>query len=164
VIVDLKKEAIGVREANRLGLSVIGLVDTNCDPDEVTYVIPGNDDAIRACNLVLGALAEAVIEGKGALPGSGVPVADEAGTEEPVPDEPGTEEPAPEEPIAEAPAVEAPAETPAAAPPAPPVEAPAPPVDVPAPVDETPPADEAPAPEPEAQPEPPPPVTTPAEA
>ena len=79
VIVDLKKEAIGVREANRLGLAVIGLVDTNCDPDEATYVIPGNDDAIRACNLILGALADAVLEGKGALPGSGVPVPGEAG-------------------------------------------------------------------------------------
>lgn len=66
VIVDLKKEAIGVRESNRLGLSVIGLVDTNCDPDDATYVIPGNDDAIRSCNLVLGALADAVLEGRGA--------------------------------------------------------------------------------------------------
>ena len=65
VIVDLKKEAIGVREANRLGIPVIGLVDTNCDPDEATHVIPGNDDAIRSCNLVLGALADAVLEGKG---------------------------------------------------------------------------------------------------
>ena len=62
-----------MREANRLGLAVIGLVDTNCDPDEATYVIPGNDDAIRACNLVLGALADAVLEGKGTLPGSGIP-------------------------------------------------------------------------------------------
>ena len=67
VIVDLKKESIGVREANRLGLPVIGLVDTNCDPDEATYVIPGNDDAIRSCNLVLGALADAVLEGRGTV-------------------------------------------------------------------------------------------------
>jgi small subunit ribosomal protein S2 len=67
VIVDLNKEAIGVREANRLGLSVIGLVDTNCDPDEATYVIPANDDAIRSCNLVLGALADAVLEGRGTV-------------------------------------------------------------------------------------------------
>ena len=57
-----------MREANRLGLAVIGLVDTNCDPDEATYVIPGNDDAIRSCNLILGALADAIVEGKGALP------------------------------------------------------------------------------------------------
>ena len=76
VIVDLRKEAIGVREANRLGLAVIGLVDTNCDPDEATYVIPGNDDAIRSCNLVLGALADAVLEGKGTLPSSGIPGGD----------------------------------------------------------------------------------------
>ena len=153
VIVDLKKEAIGVREANRLGLSVIGLVDTNCDPDEATYVIPGNDDAIRACNLILGALAEAVIEGKGALPGSGVPVPGEA----------GDEEPAAEEPAAETPPVEAPVETPAPAgkAPAPAVEAPAPPVEAPAPVEEAP-AAEIPAPEPE--PEAAPPVTTPSEA
>ena len=81
VIVDLKKEAIGVREANRLGLAVIGLVDTNCDPDEATYVIPGNDDAIRSCNLVVGALADAIIEGKGALPTSGVPAEGEADAE-----------------------------------------------------------------------------------
>ena len=65
VIVDLKKEAIAVREANRLGIPVIGLVDTNCDPDDATHVIPGNDDAIRSCNLVLGALADAIIEGRG---------------------------------------------------------------------------------------------------
>ncbi len=99
VIVDLKKEAIGVREANRLGLAVIGLVDTNCDPDEATYVIPGNDDAIRACNLVLGALADAVLEGKGVVPSSGVPV----------------EAPAAEAPASDAPAVAAEAPTPAAA-------------------------------------------------
>jgi small subunit ribosomal protein S2 len=81
VIVDLKKESIGVREANRLGLAVIGLVDTNCDPDEATYVIPGNDDAIRACGLVLGALADAVIEGKGGVPEPEAPAAEEAPTE-----------------------------------------------------------------------------------
>jgi small subunit ribosomal protein S2 len=65
VVVDLKKEMIAVREANRLGIPIIGLVDTNCDPDEATYVIPGNDDAIRSCTLVLGALADAILEGKG---------------------------------------------------------------------------------------------------
>ena len=83
VIVDLKKEAIGVREANRLGIAVIGLVDTNCDPDEATYVIPGNDDAIRSCNLVLGALADAVLEGKGTLPSSGIPSEEAPPAEEP---------------------------------------------------------------------------------
>jgi small subunit ribosomal protein S2 len=102
VIVDLKKEAIGVREANRLGLAVIGLVDTNCDPDEATYVIPGNDDAIRSCNLILGAIADAIIEGKSSLPESGVPAEDGEAVvaEEPAPEapEPAAEapEPAPE--------------------------------------------------------------------
>jgi small subunit ribosomal protein S2 len=64
VIVDLKKEALAVREARRLGVPVVALVDTNCDPDEADYVIPGNDDAIRSCNLVVHALAEAVANGK----------------------------------------------------------------------------------------------------
>ena len=64
VIVDLKKEALAVREARRLGIPVVALVDTNCDPDEADYVIPGNDDAIRSCNLVVHALAEAVSNGK----------------------------------------------------------------------------------------------------
>jgi small subunit ribosomal protein S2 len=64
VIVDLKKEALAVREARRLGIPVVALVDTNCDPDEADYVIPGNDDAIRSCNLVVQALAAAVNDGK----------------------------------------------------------------------------------------------------
>jgi small subunit ribosomal protein S2 len=64
VIVDLKKEALAVREARRLAIPVVALVDTNCDPDEADYVIPGNDDAIRSCNLVVHALAEAVNDGK----------------------------------------------------------------------------------------------------
>ena len=64
VIVDLKKEALAVREARRLGIPVVALVDTNCDPDEADYVIPGNDDAIRSCNLVVGTLAAAVKDGK----------------------------------------------------------------------------------------------------
>ncbi len=64
VILDLKKEALAVREARRLGIPVVALVDTNCDPDEADYVIPGNDDAIRSCSLVVHALAEAVNDGK----------------------------------------------------------------------------------------------------
>jgi small subunit ribosomal protein S2 len=64
VILDLKKEALAVREARRLGVPVVALVDTNCDPDEADYVIPGNDDAIRSCNLIVHALAEAVSNGK----------------------------------------------------------------------------------------------------
>ena len=64
VIVDLKKEALAVHEARRLGIPVVALVDTNCDPDEADYVIPGNDDAIRSCNLVIRSLAAAVSDGK----------------------------------------------------------------------------------------------------
>jgi small subunit ribosomal protein S2 len=63
-IVDLRKEALAVREAHRLGLPVIALVDTNCDPDEADYVVPGNDDAIRACSLITRAIADGVIAGK----------------------------------------------------------------------------------------------------
>jgi small subunit ribosomal protein S2 len=91
IIVDLKKEAIAVREANRLGIPVIGLVDTNCDPDEATYVIPGNDDAIRSCGLVLGALADAILEGKGMTAPVVVPEA--APAPEPAAETPGAQAP-----------------------------------------------------------------------
>src|SRR6478752_6588071 len=64
VIVDLKKEALAVREARRLGIPVIALVDTNCDPDEADYFIPGNDDAIRSCSLVIRAIADGIEAGK----------------------------------------------------------------------------------------------------
>jgi small subunit ribosomal protein S2 len=63
-IVDLKKEQLAVREAQRLGLPVIALVDTNCDPDEASFVIPGNDDAIRSCALVVRAIADGIEAGK----------------------------------------------------------------------------------------------------
>ena len=63
-IVDLRKEQLALREAQRLGLPVIALVDTNCDPDEVSYVIPGNDDAIRSCSLVVRAIADGIEAGK----------------------------------------------------------------------------------------------------
>src|SRR5262245_54286336 len=63
-IVDLRKEQLAVREARRLGLPVIALVDTNCDPDEADFVIPGNDDAIRSCSLVIRAIGDAIDEGK----------------------------------------------------------------------------------------------------
>ena len=63
-IVDRKKERIAVREARILGIPVIGIVDTNCDPDDVDYIIPANDDAIRAVKLIAGKMADAVIEGK----------------------------------------------------------------------------------------------------
>ena len=63
-IIDLKKEALAVREARRLGLPVIALVDTNADPDEADFVVPGNDDAIRSCSLVTRVLADAIEQGK----------------------------------------------------------------------------------------------------
>ena len=63
-IVDLRKEQLALREAQRLGLPVIALVDTNCDPDEVSYVVPGNDDAIRSCSLVIRAVADGIEAGK----------------------------------------------------------------------------------------------------
>ena len=66
-IVDPKKESIGVAEARKLSVPVIGLVDTNCDPDDIDYVIPGNDDAIRSIKLVTSKMADAILEGKNIL-------------------------------------------------------------------------------------------------
>jgi small subunit ribosomal protein S2 len=63
-VIDTKKEHIAVTEANKLGMPVVAVVDTNCDPDQVTYVIPGNDDAIRSGSLMCRVIAEAVKEGK----------------------------------------------------------------------------------------------------
>ena len=63
-IVDPKREKIAVSEARKLGIPIVAIVDTNCDPDEVDYVIPGNDDAIRAVKLISGAMADAIIEGR----------------------------------------------------------------------------------------------------
>jgi small subunit ribosomal protein S2 len=92
LVVDLRKEAIAVREARRLGLPVVALVDTNCDPDEADYVIPGNDDAIKSCDLVIRTVADAI----------------EAGKQKVKPEEFETQ--AAEEPAAEPPTEEAPAE------------------------------------------------------
>ncbi|HOB63575.1 MAG: 30S ribosomal protein S2 [Clostridiales bacterium] len=66
-VVDLKIEHIAVKEARALGIPIVGLVDTNCDPDEVDYVIPGNDDAIRAIKLISSIIADAVIAAKEGL-------------------------------------------------------------------------------------------------
>ena len=63
-VVDPRKENIAIQEAHRLGIPVVGIVDTNCDPDELDFPIPGNDDAIRAVKLITGAMATAVIEGR----------------------------------------------------------------------------------------------------
>lgn len=69
-IVDPRKERIAVAEAKKLGIPIIAIVDTNCDPDEVDYVIPGNDDAIRAVKLLAGVMANGIIEGREGQMGS----------------------------------------------------------------------------------------------
>jgi small subunit ribosomal protein S2 len=92
-IVDLRKEQLAVREARRLGLPVIALVDTNCDPDEADFVIPGNDDAIRSCSLVVRAIGDAVDEGKQRVsPADFTPPAEEEQAQQPE----AAAEPAPE--------------------------------------------------------------------
>ncbi|MDD3833717.1 MAG: 30S ribosomal protein S2, partial [Oscillospiraceae bacterium] len=93
-IIDPRKENIAVAEAHKLGIPVVAIVDTNCDPDEIDYIIPGNDDAIRAVKLISATMANAIIEGH-----QGEEVAEtEAKAEEPAPKD---EEPAPkkEEPV-----------------------------------------------------------------
>ena len=76
-IVDPRKERIAVAEAKKLGIPLVAIVDTNCDPDEIDYVIPGNDDAIRAVKLIAGKMADAIIEGR-----QGAQNAEEAADEE----------------------------------------------------------------------------------
>ena len=75
-VVDPRKEKIAVAEAHKLGIPVVAIVDTNCDPDEVDYVIPGNDDAIRAVKLIASTMANAIIEGNQGV--DAAPVAEEA--------------------------------------------------------------------------------------
>ena len=82
-IVDPRKERIAVAEAKKLGIPIIAIVDTNCDPDEIDHVIPGNDDAIRAVKLIAGAMADAVIEGRQGMQGAAA-VEEEAPAEEAV--------------------------------------------------------------------------------
>jgi len=120
VVIDMKKEALAVREARRLNIPVVGLVDTNCDPDEADFVIPGNDDAIRSTSLIVRVLADAVAEGRN----KGVTVADFEQSEDGAEGEGAAEaeaEAAPDEAPAEpaeqaAEAAETTAEEPAAAP------------------------------------------------
>ena len=101
-IVDLRKEQLAVREARRLGMPVIALVDTNCDPDEADFVIPGNDDAIRSCSLIVHALGEAISEGnQRAKPEDFAPAPAEETQPEPEAQPEAEPEPAPE-PAAEA--------------------------------------------------------------
>ena len=111
-IVDLKKEQLAVREARRLGVPIIALVDTNCDPDEADYIIPGNDDAIRSCSLIVKAIADGISAGQSKVTpkemaghgnGSGA-TAEPTAEAEPAPaasEEPATEA-TPDEPVAEA--------------------------------------------------------------
>src|SRR5437588_885566 len=124
-IVDLRKEQLAVREARRLGLPVIALVDTNCDPDEADYVIPGNDDGIRSCSLIVRAIANGIADGQSKA--SVRDFARNGGAEpEPAQPEPAAEETVPEgdyeqvspgeEPVAESPAAPEPQPEPAPAP------------------------------------------------
>lgn len=85
-IVDPRKERIAVAEAHKLNIPIVAIVDTNCDPDEIDYVIPGNDDAIRAVKLIAGAMADAVIEGRGGSDAAVVGSTEESGedVEQPV--------------------------------------------------------------------------------
>jgi small subunit ribosomal protein S2 len=148
-IVDTKKEHLAVSEAKKLGIPVIAILDTNCDPDEVDYKIPGNDDAIRSVALLTRVIADAVAEGLVARSGGG----DSATAEEPLAEwerellatsetaaAPAAAAPAAEAPAAEAPAAEAPAAD------APVAEAPAAEVTEAPAAAEAPAADEAPAP------------------
>ena len=83
-IIDLRKEQLGVREARRLGLPVVALVDTNCDPDDADFPVPGNDDAIRSCELITRAIVDAIEEGMNRVsPGDFQAPAPEAAAEEP---------------------------------------------------------------------------------
>ena len=123
-VVDLKKEQLAIREARRLGLPVVALVDTNCDPDDADYVIPGNDDAIRSCSLIIKAIASGIEAGKQKVtvgemsaPKNGqpeeapAPAAEETPAEQPVAGETPAEQPAGEAaPAEQPPAEEVPAE------------------------------------------------------
>ena len=109
-VVDLKKEQLAIREARRLGLPVVALVDTNCDPDDADYVIPGNDDAIRSCSLIIRAIANGIEVGKqkvtagemAAAPTNGQPEEAPASAEE----APASAEEAPSEAPSEQPVAE----------------------------------------------------------
>ncbi|MBI5638958.1 MAG: 30S ribosomal protein S2 [Nitrospirae bacterium] len=83
-IIDPKKERIGIAEARKLSIPIVAVVDTNCDPDEIDYVIPGNDDAIRAIKLLTGKIASAVLEGRDAIAKEAQQEAEKAQIEEKV--------------------------------------------------------------------------------
>jgi small subunit ribosomal protein S2 len=105
-VLDLRKEALAVREGRRLGMPIIALVDTNCDPDEAEYVIPGNDDAIRSCSLVVRALADGIAAGQSKVSAkdfAAKAAADEAANAAAA-EEAAAPEVVAEEPVADAPA------------------------------------------------------------
>jgi small subunit ribosomal protein S2 len=126
-IIDLRKEQLAVREARRLGLPVIALVDTNCDPDESDYAIPGNDDAIRACSLITRVIADGIENGRRKVSQQELTQRQPEPQPEPEP-EPVPAAAAAAPPAEEPPAEEAPAETQPEAVPAPagPADAPEP--------------------------------------
>jgi small subunit ribosomal protein S2 len=119
-VIDTKKEHIAVTEANKLGLPIVAVVDTNCDPDVITHVIPGNDDAIRSGALLCRVVADAVVEGRfiaqqRPAPVPAAPAAPASSAPIPPPPAPTAAPTAPAE-TAAAPAAPAPAPEPAAAP------------------------------------------------
>jgi small subunit ribosomal protein S2 len=93
-VIDTKKERIAVREARRLGIPVVAVVDTNCDPEEADYPIPGNDDAIRAIRLMTSRMADAVLEGRAMRVKAAEDAASDMGEVKPMPEEAGVSEPA----------------------------------------------------------------------
>ena len=111
-VVDLKKEQLAIREARRLNLPVVALVDTNCDPDDADYVIPGNDDAIRSCSLIIRAIANGIEAGKQKVTPAEMTAPTNGQPEEKAPE--SAAEAAPAEPAAEAAATEAAAAEPVA--------------------------------------------------
>ena len=107
-VLDLRKEQLAIREARRLGLPVVALVDTNCDPDDADYVIPGNDDAIRSCSLIVRVIANAIEAGKSKVTAEEMAVSASADDVEPAGDEDSAE--ADQAPQGATPADEAPAD------------------------------------------------------
>jgi small subunit ribosomal protein S2 len=100
-VLDLKKEQLAVREAKRLGMPIIALVDTNCDPDEAQYVIPGNDDAIRSCGLITRVIGDAIAAGKQKVTPAEMAAPKEAAAEVSETEVSETQPPAETEPVAE---------------------------------------------------------------
>ena len=122
-IVDLRKEQLAVREARRLGMPVIALVDTNCDPDEADYVIPGTDDAIRSCSLVIKVIGNGIEAGRQRVTPQEVAAPANGGEPAAPPAAPAPEAPAEPQPVTETQSAAEPTAEPEAAPePEPPLE------------------------------------------